>query len=203
MTTKIEALLFDLGGVVIEIDFERVWARWARDARLPVEAIRRPIGRFEPYLRYECGAISLEEFLEALRRAMNVNLTDTQLLAGWNEIFVGEMPGIADLLNAVKPRLPLYVFSNTNRAHEDHWSVQFASLLAPFRKVFVSSTIGLRKPDRPAFDHVVAEMGVPAASVLFFDDSVENVEGARRAGLTAEHVRGTAEIAAALARHGA
>jgi glucose-1-phosphatase len=196
---KIEALLFDLGGVIIDIDFERVWARWAKDAGCAVEAIRRRIGSDAPYLRYECGAITLEEYFEFLRGAMNVGLTDAQLLAGWNEIFVGEMPGIAEVLTAMKARVPLYAFSNTNRAHEECWSVQFAGVLAHFDKVFVSSTIGLRKPDRAAFDHVVAEIGVPAASVLFFDDVLENIEGARAAGLQAVQVRATEEIAAALA----
>jgi FMN phosphatase YigB (HAD superfamily) len=198
---KIEALLFDLGGVIIEIDFERVWARWARDAGCEVGVLRHPIGRFEPYLRYECGAVSLEEYFDALRGAMNVTLTDAQLLAGWNEIFVGEMSGIAAVLATAKTRLPLYAFSNTNRAHEEYWSVKFAPVLSHFNKVFVSSTMGLRKPDKPAFDHVIKEISVPAASVLFFDDSLENVEGARRAGLQAEHVRGTADIEAALARY--
>lgn len=198
----IKALLFDLGGVIIDIDFERVWARWARDAACHVDAIRRPIGSFEPYLRYECGAISLEDYFGSLRAAMNVTLSDAQLLAGWNEIFVGEMPGIAALLAEMKTRLPLYAFSNTNEAHEAYWSVQFAPVMSHFKKVFVSSTIGLRKPDRPAFDHVVADIGVPAQSVLFFDDTLENVVGARAAGLQAEHVRSTAEIAAALKRYG-
>lgn len=198
---EIKALLFDLGGVIIDIDFERVFARWAKDAGCDVEAIRRRIGRDDPYLHYECGTITLEEYFSFLRDAMNVALTDEQLLAGWNEIFVGEMSGIANLLEAMKDRIPLYAFSNTNRAHEEFWSVQFAPVLTHFRKVFVSSTIGLRKPDRPAFDHVVRDIGVPASSVLFFDDSFENVEGARTAGLKAEHVKGAADIAAALARY--
>ena len=197
----VEALLFDLGGVVIDIDFERVWARWAKDAGRPVEAIRRRIGADEPYLRYECGAIPLGEYFAHLREAMNVDLTDAQLLAGWNEIFVGEMPGIAAVLERAKDQAPLYAFSNTNRAHEECWSARFADVLGHFEKVFVSSTIGLRKPDIPAFEYVVKEIGVPASSVLFFDDNLENIEGARAAGLKAELVKGTAEIAAALERH--
>ena len=200
--TKIEALLFDLGGVIIDIDFERVWRRWAQDAGCPVEGIRRRIGQDETYLRYECGRIPLEDYFAHLRGAMNVALSDDQLLAGWNDIFVGEMPGIADLLRALEPRIPLYAFSNTNRAHEDVWSVRFADVLTRFRKVFVSSTIGLRKPDRASFDYVVAEMGVPASAVLFFDDTFENVEGARVAGLHAEHTKSTADVIAALGRYG-
>lgn len=199
---KIEALLFDLGGVIIDIDFERVWSRWARDAGCAVEGLRRSIGRDETYLRYECGEIPLEDYFTYLRGAMNVRLTDDQLLSGWNEIFVGEMAGIAGLLAALEPHIPLYAFSNTNGAHEAVWSVRFADVLQRFRKVFVSSTMGLRKPDRASFDHVVKEMGVPAASVLFFDDTLENVEGARAAGLRAEQTRRTAEIEDALVRYG-
>ena len=199
---KIKALLFDLGGVIIDIDFERVWRRWARDAGCPVEGIRRSIGQDETYLRYECGGIPLEDYFAHLRGAMSVVLSDDQLLVGWNEILVGEMQGIADLLRALEPRIPLYAFSNTNRAHEEVWSVRFADVLTRFRKVFVSSTIGLRKPDRASFDYVVAEMGVPASAVLFFDDTFENVEGARAAGLHAEHTKSTADIIAALGRYG-
>jgi FMN phosphatase YigB (HAD superfamily) len=199
---KIQALLFDLGGVIIDIEFERVWQSWARDAACPVESIRRSIGQDETYLRYECGEILLADYFAYLRGAMSVSLTDEQLLAGWNEIFVGEMPGIATVLRDLEPRIPLYAFSNTNRAHEEVWSVRFADVLKPFQKVFVSSTIGLRKPDRASFDHVVGEVGVPASSILFFDDTMENVVGARAAGLHAAHTRSTAEIVAALGRYG-
>lgn len=204
MTTspKIEALLFDLGGVVIDIDFERVWNSWARDAACEVDGLRHSIGRDATYLRYECGQIPLEDYFAHLRGAMNVALTDAQLLTGWNEIFIGEMPGIAKVLAELEPRLPLYAFSNTNRAHEEVWSVRFADVLTRFQKVFVSSTMGLRKPDRASFDHVLAEMGVPASSILFFDDTLENIEGARAAGLHAAHTRSTADIVAALERYG-
>lgn len=199
---KIEALLFDLGGVVIDIDIERVFAHWAKDAGLPAHAIRRRIGQDEAYLAYECGAITLEAYFASLRRAMNVALSDDQLLAGWNAIFVGEMAGIAEVLARYKSRVPMYAFSNTNQAHIDHFRPRFGPMLGHFQKVFTSCDIGLRKPDKPAFDHVVREIGVPAGSVLFFDDSEENVTGAKAAGLTAEHVKSSAEIAAALRKYG-
>lgn len=194
----IDALLFDLGRVVIDIDFERVWAHWAREASCSVEQIRRPIGADEAYRRYECGAMPLEEYFAHVRGILGVGLSDAQLLAGWNAIFVGEMPEIARVLEAAKSRFPLYVFSNTNRAHEERWSVDFAHLLAHFEQVFVSSTIGLRKPDRAAFAHVAAEIGVAPERILFFDDLAENVEGARTAGLRAVQVGGTHDVIAAL-----
>ena len=71
-----------------------------------------------------------------------------------------------------------------------------------FRKMFLSSTIGLRKPDAAAYDHVVKEIGVPAGRIVFFDDSADNIEGARARGLLAVHVTSTRDVADALAALG-
>ena len=68
-------------------------------------------------------------------------------------------------------RLPLYAFSNTNPAHVAHFSQAYADVLGHFREIFLSSSIGLRKPDAEAYDHVVKAIGVPASRILFFDDS--------------------------------
>ena len=118
---------------------------------------------------------------------------------GWNTIFVGEIAGIAPLLRSAAAALPVYAFSNTNRAHEACWSERFKETLSPVRKVFVSSTIGLRKPDRDAFDHVTAAIGVPPGRVLLLDDLAENVVGARAAGLQAKLIKTHADTAAAVA----
>lgn len=195
---EIDALLFDLGNVVVEIDFERIWARWARDAGCDVARLKRAFSQDAVYKRYECGGMARAHFFDHVRTTLDLALSDDALLAGWNAIFVGEMPGIAPVLEAAKARFPLYLFSNTNPAHEEFWSAEYADVLAHFRKRFVSSTVGLRKPDRAAFDHVVREMGVPAQRVLFFDDLAENVAGARAAGLQAVQVSRTADVVAAL-----
>lgn len=199
MSEPIEALLFDLGGVMTEIDFERVTARWAEHAGRPHAAIRERFTHDEAYERHERNEIGAGEYFASLRRSLDVDLTDAQFLDGWNALFVDVVPGFAEELARVASRLPVYAFTNTNPAHEAYWSVRFADHLKPFRKVFVSSTIGLRKPDKVAFDYVCREMGAPASRVLFFDDSVANVEGARRAGLQVVHVRSNADVAAALA----
>ena len=99
-------------------------------------------------------------------------------------------------------RLPLYAFSNTNGAHVEHFSQAYADVLGHFREIYLSSTIGLRKPEAAAYDHVVKAIGVPASRILFFDDSAENVAGARERGLSAVHVRSPDDIATALAALG-
>jgi glucose-1-phosphatase len=102
---------------------------------------------------------------------------------------------MADLLARAARKLPLYAFTNTNPDHELVWSSRYADILANFKEIFVSSTIRLRKPDPAAFDHVVQAIGAPAERIVFFDDVIENVEGARACGLQAVHVRSSADVA--------
>jgi glucose-1-phosphatase len=197
-----DALLFDLGRVVLDIDFSRALACWGRHAGCEPAQL---IGRFSPddaYKRHERGEMSDAEFFASLRGSLGINVSDAQFLEGWNAIFAGEMPEIAPLLARAARHLPLYAFSNTNRAHEAHFSQHFAEVLGHFQKLFLSSTIGLRKPDAEAYDHVVKEIGVPAGRIVFFDDSADNIEGARARGLSAVHVTSTRDVAEALAALG-
>jgi HAD superfamily hydrolase (TIGR01549 family) len=194
-----DALLFDLGRVVLDIDFSKVVACWAGHAGCePAHLAGRFSWRDEFYQRHEKGEISDAEFFAALRALLGVELSDAQFLEGWNNIFAGEIPGIAPLLARAAQHLPLYAFSNTNGAHVEHFLQTYADLLGHFREIFLSSAIGLRKPDAAAYDHVVNAIGVPASRIVFFDDLAENVEGARARGLLAVHVQSSADVAAAL-----
>lgn len=194
-----DALLFDLGRVVLDIDFNKTLACWAAHAgREPAQLVGRFSSRDDAYRRHERGEISDAEFFAALRTSLGVDLSDAQFLEGWNALFAGVMPGIARLLKRAAKRLPLYAFSNTNAAHVDHFSEAYAEVLGDFREVFLSSAIGLRKPDAAAYDHVVKAIGVPAHRIVFFDDLPENIEGARACGLTAVHVTSPDDVAHAL-----
>jgi putative hydrolase of the HAD superfamily len=197
-----DALLFDLGRVVLDTDFARTLECWAGHAGC---APARIIGRFsadEAYRRHERGEITDAEFFASLRDTLGIDVTDAQFLEGWNATFAGTMPEIEPLLARAARSLPLYAFSNTNRAHEAHFSRAFAEVLGHFRKMFLSSTIGLRKPEAAAYDHVVKEIGVPAGRIVFFDDLQENIGGARARGLIAIHVTSTRDVADALAALG-
>jgi HAD superfamily hydrolase (TIGR01509 family) len=197
-----DALLFDLGRVVLDIDFGKAISCWAGHAGCAPDDIVKRFVRAEAYRDHEVGKISDADYFETLRAALGVKLSDAQFLEGWNAIFAGEMPGIAPLLARAAKRLPLYVFSNTNNAHVEYFTEAYAGLLGHFREIFLSSTIGLRKPDAAAYDHVVNAIGVPASRILFFDDLAENVEGARARGLTAVQVTSSDDVARALAALG-
>jgi FMN phosphatase YigB (HAD superfamily) len=197
-----DSLLFDLGRVVLDIDFSRAIATWAGHAGcMPTDILTRFV-RDEAYRRHETGQISDADYFATLRASLDVTLSDDRFLEGWNAIFTGEMPDIAALLVRARNHLPLYAFSNTNAAHVAHFSKTYADVLGHFREVYLSSTIGLRKPDKAAYEHVVNAIGVPATRILFFDDSAENVEGARACGLQAVHVKSSEDVADALAALG-
>jgi HAD superfamily hydrolase (TIGR01509 family) len=193
-----DALLFDLGRVVIDIDFARAIACWAGHARCDPRVIEERFRRDVSHRRHEVGEIDSKEYFAGLQAACAIDISYDQFLEGWNAIFIGEMPGMADLLARAARQLPLYAFTNTNLDHELVWSQRFAPILTNFTEVFVSWKIRLRKPDAAAYDHVVKAIGVPAERVVFFDDGLENVEGARARGLQAVHVRSSADVADAL-----
>ena len=198
MSEPVEALLFDLGGVIMDVDFARVTGRWAQHAGCAPALLAQRFTPDEAYRQHERGAISDGEFFAALRLSLGIDISDEQFLDGWNALFDGVIPGVDSWLAPACARLPSYAFSNTNPAHELFWAAEYAATLKPLRKVFTSSTLGLRKPDRAAFEHVAREMAVPVSRILFFDDALANVEGARAAGLQAVHVRGNADVVAAL-----
>ena len=197
-----DALLFDIGRVVINIDFGKALACWAGHAGCAPADLAARFVPDESYRHHETGKLSDAEYFAALRASLGIGITDAQFLEGWNAIFAGEMPDIADQLARAARHLPLYAFSNTNAAHVAYFPSLYADVLKHFREVFLSSSIGLRKPDAAAYEHVVRAIGVPASRIVFFDDVAENVEGARAVGIHAVQVKSPADIAQALAALG-
>lgn len=197
-----DALLFDLGRVVLDIDFSRAFSCWARHAACAPEQLVGRLSLGELNHRHERGEIGDAEYFAGQCAAMGIKLSDAEFLEGWNAIFAGEVPGIAQALARAAKKLPLYAFSNTNNAHVAHFSALHADVLGHFREVFLSSSIGLRKPDAAAYDHVVRAIGVPAERIVFFDNSADNIAGARAQGLIGVHVRSPDDVAQALAALG-
>ena len=194
----IRALLFDLGGVVIDIDFAHALRHWAGCSDLSLDQLRAAFHFDVAYQRHERGEIGWAQYLAHLRATLKLTGTDAQIQDGWNSIFIAEIPETIAMVQRAREQLACYGFSNTNPTHQAHWAASFPRAAGAFEKIFVSWQLGLRKPERAAFDKVCEEMGVRPGEVLFFDDTLENVEGARAAGLEAVWVRGPADVQDAL-----
>jgi len=196
----VDALLFDFGGVLIEIDFDRVVRRWAELAGVPFEQLKPRFEHGTSYQEHERGEIDDATFFAAQRAALGIDLTDADFADGWMQILGPEIRPTVALLPLLAKRIPLHLFSNTNRMHHDYWKVRYADALRPIDRRFISCDMGLRKPEPRAFEAVSRALGVPLERILFFDDTQANVEGARAVGLQAAHVRSPADVRAAVGR---
>ena len=193
------AVLFDLGGVVLDIDFDRALAAWRPHSRLPPQRLRELFAFDEPFRQHETGRLDDAGYFAHLRQllALDCGLADVE--AGFNAIFIAEIRETVALLGALRERVPCYAISNTNPAHVRHMRSAFPGLLDRFDHVFTSHEIGHRKPQPESFRHVLRAIGLPAAEVLLFDDLAPNVEAARSLGLQAVLVQSPADVREALA----
>ena len=198
-----KALLFDMGGVVIEIDFDRALRQWAGMSSLSFEQLRQRFEMDEPYERHERGEIAAVEYFAHLRDSLALRGSDGEIALGWNSIYVGEIMDVAKMIRRASQKLPCFAFTNTNPTHQAAYSVLYPELLTVFDRVFASSEMGLRKPERAAFEAISAEINIGLEEILFFDDSIANVEAAALVGLSSVHVRSSEDVNRALTEIGA
>jgi putative hydrolase of the HAD superfamily len=199
---NVEALLFDLGGVVVEIDFGLAIDSWATHSRLSASEIRDRFAMDAVYEQHERGEIGAVEYFGHLRAELELDASDEEILAGWNAIIIGDIAESLGYVATAREKLPCYLFSNSNAVHVDTWPSVCPVATTAFDRIFVSFEMGLRKPERAAFEAISEAIGTPLSSVLFFDDTLENVEAARAAGLPAVHVRSPVDVRQALAEIG-
>ena len=196
--SRVDALVYDMGNVLVEIDFGRVIARWAELAQVVPESLAPRFSHGPEYEAHERGEIDAAAYYESLRRDLGVALDDAALEDGWNAVFGPPIEATIDLVEELAPRVPQYLFSNTNAVHHAYWSRLYGPAFLHLRSQFVSHRMGRRKPERAAFEHVARAIGVLPGRVLFFDDLPANVEGAREAGMQAVLVRSPDDVASAL-----
>lgn len=195
---NITALLFDLGGVIIDIDFTRALQSWSDHSRLPIDEIERRFKMDEAFQRHERGEIECHEYFAHLRLTLELEASENEIAQGWNAIFVDEITATIDYIAAIRTELPCYVLTNSNPTHQDFWMATFPTAINAFEQIFVSSEMGLRKPERKAFEAIAAATGNRLDEILFFDDTEENVVGARTAGMPAVLVNSHVDVEQAL-----
>ncbi|MFT5894872.1 MAG: FMN phosphatase YigB (HAD superfamily), partial [bacterium] len=117
----VDALLFDLGGVVLEVNFEKVFEHWAKTSNLAIGQIKEQFAMDEAYQLHEKGLISGTQYFAHLRSSLNLTADDVALTAGWNAIFGNEINLALDAIDQVRDRYRCYGFTNTNAIHQEYW----------------------------------------------------------------------------------
>lgn len=191
-------LLLDLGGVVIDVDPRRCFTYWAEAADVDVAHVAERWRADEAYEAFEVGAIGFDEYLESLSARLEISLREDDWRAGWNALLGDPITDVVAALPAVAARVPLYCFSNTNVVHQATWEQRHADALTPFRRIYVSWQLGLRKPSVASYRRVADDIGVAPEDIVFLDDNAANVRGASAAGLVAHHVPNAAATLATL-----
>lgn len=194
-----DVLLFDLGGVVIELGGLPIWQEWTRE--LDERAVWERWLRSPAVRRFESGRTRPREFADEICAEFGLGIGPEEFLAHFAKWPKAPFPGVLELLAALRRRFRLGCLSNCNEIHWPRFLVEMG-LAAAFDHTFSSHQLGVLKPDRDVFERVVQQLGCRPARILFLDDNALNVEGARRAGLDAEVVCGPEGIRTALATRG-
>ena len=189
MQQTFQAILFDLGGVLIDIDYHATEKAFEK---LGVADFKERYTQFAQnalFDRFECGEISEQHFVNLLLPYTQAGTSPNQVVAAWNAM-IGAFPQrkIALLNELKKQQIPLFLLSNTNALHLVEVSralkkVSDVALGSYFEQVFLSHEIGKRKPHPQTFLWTCDQMGFAPADVLFIDDSPQHIAGAQDAGL--------------------
>jgi putative hydrolase of the HAD superfamily len=194
---KIEALLFDLGKVLIDFNFET-----------GVQALHRACSisrdRFEEVLwdetwirRYERGEITTGEFHSYLCETAALKMDLSRFREVWSSVFLPGLLVSEKLLAALKSNYPLILVSNTNEAHFEFIRDRYP-VVDYFDQRVLSYVVGSLKPDRKIFEHAIRVSGFRPDALFFTDDREENVLAARELGIHAHQFRTERMLIAAL-----
>lgn len=191
---KYDTIILDLGGVLIDVDYHAAARAFAELGLRNFEALYSKAQQDHLFDGFETGALTPAQFRDRIRQLQALPLADAQIDACWNSM-LGRIPAerIA-LVERLKERYRVLLLSNTNAIHVPAFEAivarenGIADFKALFDGAYYSCELGMRKPDTEIFRHVLALHRAEAGRTLFIDDSIQHVEGARRAGLHAEHL---------------
>ena len=181
---KIEALLFDLGKVVLNFDFESGIQALHACCSISRERLEDILWDEAWIRRYERGEISTMEFHSYLRDTATLEMDFPQFCATWSSVFMPEPILSEKLLANLKRRYPMILISNTNEVHIQFVRERYRVLDYFDHRVF-SYEVGSLKPDRKIFQHAILAAGRPPEALFFTDDREENVVAARELGMHA------------------
>lgn len=192
---NIKNIIFDLGGVILNIDFKQTELAFAKLG----------VGNFNAYYtlqsvsplfeQLELGLITPEVFYDQFRKIVTVSLSNKEIEEAWNALLIDFPPERIKWLKEISEKYKIYLLSNTNKIHYDAFMKLFENQIGKssfndyFIKAYYSHKINLRKPSIKSFEFVLEKENLIAEETLFIDDSETNIGAAKKVGLNTIHLR--------------
>lgn len=199
-----KAIIFDFGGVLIDLDIEDCKAAFKRDLGYEkIDDILDPCHQKGIVGDMEEGVITADEFRAAVLKDARPGARPEEVDEAFMHILSGIPAYKGALLNRLAETYDIYILSNNNPIVAAHMSELFAGVGVDFEKLFKKSFLSFEmkalKPSEAFYKTVLDQIGVPAEDLLFIDDSQRNVEGAIAAGLPSVYYDPSSDLAALLA----
>lgn len=185
----IKNIIFDFGGVLINIDYAAPVHAFAQLGIKDFNRFYSQQQQTDLFDRLETGKISAADFRNTIRQVSGINLTDEQIDQAWNSILLDLPEERLELLYALRKKYRLFLLSNTNDIHvkafETSLMKQYGKNIFEelFEAHYFSSSLGMRKPDPETFEKIIQLNHLQPQDTLFIDDSPQHIEGAAKAGL--------------------
>ena len=190
MRESIDVILFDLGGVLVELGASPV-----PEQALPDDK-RFTLAEWvatETWTAFEKGRITPQVFAQTVKDELGISCSTEQLIEHFTQWPVGLFPGVHDLLQQLGQDFRLAVLTNTNELHWPRFIDEF-HLPDYIEHIFASHQLAMTKPEPGIYQHVITELGMDPERILFLDDNSGNVAAARLLGIEGHCVQGFGQL---------
>ena len=192
MDKQIKNIVFDLGGVLVDLDFKAAINGLQQAGFANVKEQLMTFNQEGIFQKFELGEISTEEFRTAIRENSTVTLTDEEIDALWNAMLLEIPREKLELILDLRGKYMVYLLSNTNSIHWDYvcknaFNYRGFRVNDYFEETFLSYEMHLAKPDKAIFEKVLHDANLLPEETLFIDDSEANCKAAEEMGIHAHH----------------
>ena len=189
MIQGVKHIIFDLGGVLLNIDYKLTENAFIEAGIKNFPELYGQLQQTSLFDKWEMGMITREEFISTLQSASTTPLTEDQVLAAWNAMLLDFPVRRLQILQQLRLYYDLFLLSNTNEVHEEAFNdILLRSHGIPgiglfFDRVYFSHRMGMRKPMKEIFERVLEDNGLKPGETLFIDDSPQHIAAAKEAGI--------------------
>lgn len=194
--TSINAVVFDLGGVIVNLDYSLTIQAFSQLAGYDITQQYSQQSQVDLFSRFEVGRITAAEFRQGLMQLLNFDANDEAIDQAWNALILNFPPERVELVRQLGRQKRIFLLSNINELHlatsdrkfTEAMGTDIGTLADQFERAYYSHLVGDRKPNASIFQRVIDENKLDPAKTLFLDDTTHNLVSAQQVGLKTIHI---------------